>query len=32
MVVVEAMVSGLPLIVTRSGGIPEIVSKENAIY
>ena len=31
MVVVEAMVSGLPLIVTRSGGIPEIVSKENAI-
>ena len=31
MVVVEAMASGLPLIVTRSGGIPEIVNEENAI-
>ena len=31
MVVVEAMSSGLPLVVTKSGGIPEIVNKENAI-
>ena len=31
MVVVEAMASGLPLIVTKSGGIPEIVNEENAI-
>lgn len=31
MVVVEAMASGLPLIVTRSGGIPEILNEENAI-
>lgn len=30
LVVVEAMASGLPLIVTRSGGIPEIVNEENA--
>lgn len=31
LVVVEAMTSGLPLIVTKSGGIPEIVNNKNAI-
>jgi spore coat protein SA len=31
LVVLEGLSSGLPLIVTRSGGIPEIVSQESAI-